>query len=135
MWTGWKGPFPLCVWLLVFLTAVHANTEIINFHTKRGLEDPRAARVFHSHDQSATSYEGPYVRITNLIASLIRLNAMIGPKDPLRLNTTSAEEVQWRIGLLLDGPAAASSKASWTARISWSATVSSVTSPRDRFIT
>lgn len=125
----------LCVWLLVFLTAVHANTEIINFHTKRGLEDPRAARVFYPHDQSATGQEGPYVRIANLTTSLIRLHAIIGPDNPLRLNTTSSEEVQWRIGLLLDEPAAASSKASWTARISWPATVSSVTSPRDRFIT
>jgi hypothetical protein len=69
------------------------------------------------------------VRTTDLIASLVRLDAIIGPNDPLRLNTTSTEEVQWRIGLLLDGPAAASSKASWTARISWPATVSPVTSP------
>jgi len=37
--------------LLLCLSAVHANTEIINFSTKRGVEDARAAKVFYGHKQ------------------------------------------------------------------------------------
>jgi hypothetical protein len=37
----------LCCCLLLFLVQVNANTEIINFHTKRGQEDARAAKAFY----------------------------------------------------------------------------------------
>ena len=51
MWIGLKALPTFWTPLLLCLSAVHANTEIINFSTKRGVEDARAAKVFYGHKQ------------------------------------------------------------------------------------
>lgn len=47
----WIRISPLWITFVICLTVVRANTEIVNFNTKRSAEDPRAAKSFRGHDQ------------------------------------------------------------------------------------